>query len=136
MLRNILAVIAGIVVGSVVNMSLIQIGPMVITLPEGADVSDMQALAASMHLFEPKHFVFPFLAHAAGTFVGALVAALIAVSHQMKIALAIGVFFLIGGVAAVMMLGGPMWFNALDLLVAYIPMAWLGGKIGMTLKRS
>jgi hypothetical protein len=53
MLRNILAVIVGIVVGSVVNMSLVQIGHMVITVPEGADISDMQTLAASMHLFEP-----------------------------------------------------------------------------------
>jgi hypothetical protein len=54
----------------------------------------------------------------------------------MKIALGIGVLFLIGGTAAVMMLPAPMWFSALDLIVAYIPMAWLGGKIGMTLKRS
>jgi hypothetical protein len=129
MLRNVLAVIAGIVVGFVVNMSLIQIGNVAVTLPEGADVSDMQALAASMHLFEPKHFIFPFLAHAAGTFVGALAAALIAVSHQLKIALGIGVLFLIGGTYMVMMLPAPMWFNALDLIVAYIPMAWLGGTI-------
>jgi hypothetical protein len=136
MLRNILAVIVGIVVGSVVNMSLVQIGHMVITVPEGADISDMQTLAASMHLFEPKHFIFPFLAHAIGTLAGALIAALIAVSYQMKIALGIGVLFLIGGTAAVMMLPAPMWFSALDLIVAYIPMAWLGGKIGMTLKRS
>ena len=27
----------------------------------------------------------------------------------------------------VSMLGGPMWFNITDLLLAYIPMGYLGG---------
>ncbi len=29
----------------------------------------------------------------------------------------------------VLQLPSPMWFNALDLIVAYIPMAYLGGKL-------
>jgi hypothetical protein len=30
-----------------------------------------------MHLFEPRHFIFPFLAHSLGTFAGAFVATLL-----------------------------------------------------------
>jgi hypothetical protein len=128
-IRNILAVIAGIVVGSTVNMGLVTIGPAVIPTPEGTDVTSMEGLKASMHLFGPQNFIFPFLAHALGTLAGAWLAALIASSHKLKFALAIGVFFLIGGIVNVLMLPSPVWFTILDLVVAYIPMGWLGGKL-------
>jgi hypothetical protein len=47
----------------------------------------------------------------------------------MRFALAIGIFFLIGDIAAVFMLPAPLWYNIVDLLFAYIPMAFLGGKL-------
>ncbi len=127
--RNILAIIAGLVIGSAVNMFFISLNGPVIALPEGADVSTMEGLKESMALFEPKHFIFPFLAHAIGTLVGAYLAGLIAATHKMKIALGIGVAFLIGGIINVINLPAPAWFSALDLIVAYIPMGWLGGKL-------
>lgn len=125
--KNVLAVISGVVVGGLVNMGLINIGPLVVSLPEGADLSTMENLRDSMKLFTPVNFLFPFLAHALGTLSGAFVAAKVAASHQVKFAIGIGVFFLIGGATMVSMLGGPMWFNVSDLLLAYIPMGYLGG---------
>ena len=71
----------------------------------------------------------PFLAHALGTLAGAFVAAKLAVSHQMKYAIGIGVFFLLGGLANIFMLPSPTWFTVLDLGVAYIPMGLLAGKL-------
>ena len=124
--KNVLAVISGIVAGSLVNMGLINIGPLVVSLPDGADISTMENLRDSMYLFTPVNFLFPFLAHALGTLSGAFVTAKVAASHQVKLAIGIGVFFLIGGVTMVSMLGGPMWFNVSDLLLAYIPMGYLG----------
>lgn len=79
-----------------------------------------------MKLFAPANFICPFLAHALGTLAGSFVAAKLAASHRVKSAIGIGVFFLIGGIAAISMLGGPLWFNAADLLLAYIPMGYLG----------
>jgi len=67
------------------------------------------------------------LAHAIGTLVGAYIAARIAATHKFKFALGIGAAFLIGGIINVINLPAPTWFSALDLIVAYIPMAWLGG---------
>ncbi|MES3022686.1 MAG: hypothetical protein V4857_13985 [Pseudomonadota bacterium] len=128
-LRNILAVIAGFGMGSLVNMALIAIGPSIIAPPPGTDTSTMEGLKAAMLLFEPKHFIFPFLAHALGTFVGAAAAARVAASLKLHLALGIGVLFLAGGVAAVMMLPAPAWFDALDLIGAYLPMAWIGWKL-------
>lgn len=129
LLRNIIAVIAGAVVGSVVNMGIISVSGAIIPPPEGADITTMEGLRAAMHLFEPKHFILPFLAHALGTLAGALVAALIAASYKMRLALAVGGLFLLGGIINVFLLPAPLWFVVLDLAVAYIPMGYLGGKI-------
>jgi hypothetical protein len=132
---NTLAVVAGFVVGSAVNMSIIKFGPLLIPPPAGVDVNDIESLKASMHLFEPRHFVTPFLAHALGTLVGAAVAFMIAASYQMQIAYGIGAFFLCGGIAASFMIPAPVWFIALDLVAAYLPMAWLGIQAAGLFKR-
>lgn len=128
-LRNILAVIAGLVVGSIVNMSLIMVSGSVIAPPEGADLTTAEGLIEGMAMMEPKHFVFPFLAHALGTLFGAYLAARMAATRKMAMAAIIGVFFLAGGIANVMMLPSPLWFNVVDLVGAYLPMAFFGGKL-------
>ncbi|MBP8066125.1 MAG: hypothetical protein KAY31_01470 [Flavobacterium sp.] len=136
-LRNVLAVIAGAILGSLVNGFLIEISGKVIPPPDGADVTTLEGLKTSIHLFEPKHFVFPFLAHALGTLTGAFVAAKLAATHKMRIALGIGVLFLLGGIANCFMLPAPVWFMAVDVIVAYIPMGYLGGKLAIgTVKNS
>lgn len=130
-IKNILAIITGIIIGSIVNMGIIMISGSIIPPPNGADVTTTEGLKASMHLFEPKHFIFPFLAHAIGTFVGAFLAALIAASHKMRLALAIGIVFLTGGIMSVFMLPSPTWFTVVDLVGAYIPMAYIAGKLAI-----
>ncbi len=128
-LKNILAVVVGIIAGSAVNMLLVNLNGSVIALPEGADLSDMTKLKESMKLFQPIHFLFPFLGHAFGTLVGAFLTAKIAGTNNFKLAMVIGVWFLIGGITIIYMVGGPLWFQATDVLLAYIPMAWLGAKL-------
>lgn len=127
--RNVLAVLAGFLVGSVVNMGLIMVSGRVIPPPTGADVTTLEGLTASLPLFEPKHFLFPFLAHALGTLVGAAVAARVAATHRVAMAYVVGGCFLAGGIANVLMLPAPAWFDAVDLLFAYLPMAWLGARL-------
>lgn len=128
-LRNTLAAIAGIIVGSIVNMSIILISGSIIPPPNGVDNTTMEGLQKTMHLFEAKHFLFPFLAHAIGTFAGAATTALIAVNHKKKLALVIGAFFLLGGIVSVCSLPSPSWFTVVDLVFAYIPMAYLALKV-------
>ena len=128
--RGILAVIVGVVVGEAVNMALILLGPHVIPPPPGVDMTTAEGLRASIHLLEPRHFIFPFLAHALGTCVGATAAFLIAASHRSIYAYAIGVISLAGGVAATFMFPAPTWFVMPDLVAAYIPMAWIGTRVG------
>ena len=133
-LRNALALLAGLVTGGIVNMALVTLSPLVIPPPAGVDVSNAESLSSAMHLFQPRHFIMPFLAHALGTLAGALAAWLIAASHESHMAYVIGAVFLCGGVAAVFMIPAPTWFVALDLLVAYLPMAWLAIRIGSRLQ--
>ena len=125
-LRNILAVVAGVITGSVVNMLLISVSSLIIPPPEGIDTSTMEGLKAALPLFGPEHFLMPFLAHALGTLVGAFITAWIAVRIKLILSLAIGCFFLAGGIMNVVMLDSPPWFTLTDLLLAYLPIAWLG----------
>lgn len=129
-IRNILAVIAGIILGSIVNMSIIYISGSVIPPPDGVDVTNMEGLREAMHLFEPKHFLMPFLAHALGALVGAFLTAKIAATRKMLLAMVIGVVFLIGGTFNVFLLPSPLWFTITDLVLAYIPMSYIGAKLG------
>jgi hypothetical protein len=127
--KNIIAVIAGFILGSIINMSLITVSGSIIPAPNGADVTTLEGLKATIHLFEPKHFLFPFLAHALGTLGGAFVAAKIAANHKLKFAMSIGFLFLVGGVANILMLPSPLWFTLVDLVGAYLPMAFVGFRL-------
>jgi len=126
--RNILAVLAALVIGSIVNMSIINISGSIIPPPEGSDLTTAEGLAEAMERMEAKHFIMPFLAHALGTLVGAFAVVKLAVSSHMAYAFGVGIFFLLGGIAMANMLPSPLTFDIIDLVGAYIPMAYLGGK--------
>jgi hypothetical protein len=128
-LRNTLAVIAGIVLGSIANMGMLNISGTFIAPPPGIDPTDMKSLHDNIHLFEPKHFLFPFLAHALGTFIGALAAAFFAANRKNLFALVIGGWFMLGGIASIFMLPAPTWFVVTDLALAYLPMAFIAGRL-------
>jgi hypothetical protein len=127
--RNILAVVGGWIIGSIVNMGLIWLGPNIIPNPEGFDSSSAEAFAATAHLLKPINYIFPFLAHALGALAGSFAAYIFAATHKMKFALGVSALFLLGGIAAVMMFNSPLWFTVVDLVGAYIPMGWLGAKL-------
>ena len=131
-MKSIGAIIVGLVAGSGVNLGLITVGATMIPAPTGVDVSDPASIAQSMHLFEARHFVFPFLAHAGGTFIGALCAGFIEANRRRLVTLTVGALFFAGGIAASTMIPAPTAFVVIDLLGAYFPMAlaamWLLNK--------
>ena len=128
-LKNFIAIIVGLLVGGSVNMGLIMISGSIIPPPEGANLTTMEGLVEAMPLMGPEHFIFPFLAHALGTLVGAFITAKLAVKFKWYLAIFIGFMFFIGGTINVMSLPSPLWFNVLDLLGAYFPMAWIGASL-------
>jgi len=134
LLKNTTIFISALLIGAIVNMTLVIVGPMIIPTPTGVDVTNMESIAAGIHLFEAKHFFFPLLAHSIGTLTGAFFAYRFSVSYSEALAWAVGGMFLLGGIANTVMIPAPMWFIVVDLLVAYIPMAWLGLQLGKRFK--
>ena len=122
MLKNLFVIILALIIGSVVNMSLVITGHEIFPLTDGFDPKN------AMH-WELRHFVFPFLAHALGTLSGSFIVAKFCTSYHKIFALSIGAFFLIGGVMMVFIIPAPIWFLLLDLIISYIPMGYLGWKI-------
>jgi len=127
--RTILSIAIGLIIGNILNMCIIMTSGSIIPPPQGADVTTYEGLKATMHLFEPKHYILPFLAHALGTLTGSLTAALIAQKNKMVLSMIIGSIFLIGGIWMVSMVPSPLWFTITDLTLAYIPMAFIAGKL-------
>ena len=121
-LKNILALLGGGLIGMIVNMGLIIAGNQLIPFEDS--INPMNAT-----MWEIKYFIFPFLAHAIGTLSGAFIAAKFSASYHMIFAICIGIFFLLGGITMVFILPAPVWFIVVDLFLAYIPMGWLGWKI-------
>jgi len=133
-LRIVIALIVGVIGGAAVNMGLVILGSAIIPAPAGVDMTDAESIAAGMHLFQSQHFVFPFLAHAAGTLVGAFIAHIIAQSFRNQVAFAVGALSFAGGIAAAIMIPAPVWFVAFDLILAYFPMAFIATRIGFRVR--
>lgn len=127
--RNILAVVLGYIIGNVVNMLVISAGHAIMPPPAGFDGSSMDGVASTIHLLRPLDYIVPFLAHALGPLVGVLCAMFISASSRKPIAIGLGVLFLAGGIAANIMIPAPMWYRVVDVVFAYVPMAFLGWKL-------
>jgi hypothetical protein len=114
-LRILLGLVLGVLAGSALNMGLITIGGVLLPPPEGVDPNDLESIRANIGSYSPLQFVPPFVAHAAGT---------------------LGGVFLLGGIAVVAMIPEtPLWFMAVDLGLAYLPMAVLGHRLVRMLGR-
>ena len=135
-LKNTLAVLLGLVLGGCINMGIIILGPMIIAPPTGVNPGDMESISSNIHLFEAKHFVTPFLAHALGTLLGGVIAYLFAASYKSRMTYVVGFIFLLGGIMAARQLPAPLWFEVSDLVLAYLPMAWLATKLAPKLVKN
>jgi len=117
--RNIGALIIGVIIGSIINIGLIILGGNIFPIPENFD--SMNALNWNI-----KYFLFPFLAHAIGTFSGSFISSIISKKYSKLIAGTVGIYFLSGGIYMVIILPAPVWFISIDLIFSYLPMAFLG----------
>ncbi len=71
MLRNIGAVVLGMIVGMVVNMILISInGYVLFPMPEGMDMYDPEQLSSYIETLPAAGMILPILAHLGQAFVG------------------------------------------------------------------
>ena len=92
-MKSILLSVLGLILGALTNGIIVQIGASMVSAPLGLDISTEAGLAKAMPLMEFKHFVFPFLAHALGSFVGAFFVSKMRVNRTLINAMAIGFAF-------------------------------------------
>ena len=122
LLKNFGILIIGIIIGMLVNMGLIVIGGIIFPIEQNFE--PMNAIS-----WDFKYFIFPLLAHSIGTLSGVFIATKLLKNYQIIISSIIGLFFFSGGIYMVLILPAPNWFICLDLIVCYMPMAFLGWKI-------
>lgn len=134
-IKNVLGFVLGAFGAVMLNGLIIRIGGSIIPPPPGTNLSTPEGIKAAMPLLEARHFLFPFIAHALGSLAGAFIGSMLSASYRLIIALVIGGLHMVGGVMMVMMVPAPMWFNILDLGMAYLPMAWLGWKIAESIRK-
>ena len=128
MLRNVLAVLGGFVVGSALNMALIQLNMHVFfPMPDGMDMSDPEQFNTFLATLPTAAFLVVLVAHMGQSFVGGWLAARLGKSRPMLLAMIIGGLSLVGGIMAMRMIDGPDWMVV--ELPLYLVVAWLAGRL-------
>jgi hypothetical protein len=127
--KNIAIVIGGLVIGNIAIMAVMYLGNFIIDWPLGVDPKNIESIKNNLHLFQPHHFIFPFLSHAIGALGASYFVAKLVSNNQFRLSMTIGCIFLAAGIMNIFMLKHPLWFIFLDLTLAYIPMAYLGYKL-------
>ena len=128
MVRNVLAVIAGLIVGMVFNMAIIQLNTQVLyPMPDGLDTNDPDQFNGYLAGLPTLAFVVVVIAHLSQAFFGGWVAARVGKTKPMLLALIVGVLSLIGGIFALTMFEGPNWM--IVELPLYLVVAGLAGRM-------
>lgn len=132
MLRSALAVVAGLVAGSIANMALITLNTSVLfPMPQGVSPDDPAAFSAYLASLPVAAFVLVLLAHSAQAGVGGAVAARIAAARPQLLALVVGGLTALGSVIMLTTVDGPAWMALdplLNLACAYGAARWVVGR--------
>ncbi len=122
MLRNVVAVLLGVFLGSALNMAIILTNMEIFPGPEGLNFNDAEAMSAYIGSLPQTAFILPMVAHLSQSLVGGWIAARFGESRPMLLAMIVGVLTLIGGILNFMQLPAPLWMYVeipLYLVVAY-----------------
>jgi hypothetical protein len=127
MLRNILSIVAGVLVGIIV-LFCVELTGHLISPPPAINFNDIEAMKAYTANAPSIVFIMLIAAYMAGSFVGGLVAGTIAKQKKLDNALSVGGILLGLGTYNLFSLPHPMWVVVSGIIV-FIPFAWIGGKL-------
>lgn len=134
MLRTVGAIVAGLVVGMVVNLAIIQLNTLFFPLPDGVDLADTEQMREFVQRQPAAAWILVFVAHIGQAFVGGWVAARLSASRLMRQAMIVGLLSLAAGIANAMMLSAPAWTWV--EMPFYPAAAWLAGRIAIAHRRA
>lgn len=129
--RNIIAVLAGILLFMVGITGLHVLSSLLIEMPpfpEG-EAATPEAWKAFMEGLSLVQMLSALVSHIGGTFFGAWIAALISRDGKLIVPLVVALFSMVGGVINVFMIPGqPLWFIVADISL-YLPAGLLAGRL-------
>jgi hypothetical protein len=135
MMRNVIAVVVGLVAGMAVNMAIVMLNTKVLfPMPEGLDWTDEAGVAVYIGTLPWTAFVVVLTAHLGQSFVGGLVAAHISKDKPMMVALIVGAATLAGGLVNLNSIPHPSWMWIEVPL--YMVTAWAAGNLVITSRTS
>ena len=128
MARNIISVMAGVILGLMIIMGVESAGHSLFPLPQDVEFNDPQMLKQVMHLIPIQALLAVLAAWALGSFGGGWLAARLAPEKPTAHALFVGCVLMLAGIANLFMIPHPLWFTVIGVLL-FIPAAWLGSKL-------
>ena len=129
MLRTLFAVIAGFFAAEIVITVIEAASAMwLFPPPTGFDFRDKDAVDAFVASMPPAAFATVLSGWLLGSFIGAFVAARIALVHRLPAALLIGLVVVIGTIVNATDISHPAWVVALGVLLP-LPLAWLAATL-------
>lgn len=127
MLKLVLAVVIGLLVGMAVNIGLIMLNNVFFPLPEGVAMSDPAQMRAAVADMPSESWIGVIAAHLGQSFFGGWVAAWVGKKHPIMLAMIVGVISLAGGVWNAISLSTPAWTWV--EMPLYLLVAWLAGHL-------
>lgn len=117
MLRRILAVVGGLIAGSVCIGAVEWLGHYFYPLPEGMKPNDMDAFKEYVTTAPFMALFFVIIAYAVGALVSGFISTKIAKDGKNRYALICGIFFLLATIYNMAILPTPVWFWILGIVV-------------------
>ena len=129
MRKRILSLAVGLLAGFAVTGLVEGLSSLLYPLPPGFDMHDMEAFRHHVAGLPVGAFLIVLAAHALGAFAGGLACARVAPAPWRAGPVIIGALLMAAGIVNLLTIPHPAWFAAADL-VAYLPMAIFGGRLG------
>jgi hypothetical protein len=127
-IRNVIAVVAGIIIAFGLIMLIEKIGHMIYPPPADLDWSDPAVIRPYIATLPILALLFPLFAWMAGTFFGSLAACFIGRARPLAFPGIVGGLVLAGTVANFIIIPHPLWFSILSV-IGIASSAWLAMQL-------
>lgn len=127
MIRNISAVVIGLLAGMAVNLALFTLALQFWPMPEGVTFEDAEGFAAYIKSLPVIAMLVVMLAHLGQAFVGGWIAAIISRNSSLMVAMIVGTLSMMAGIYNMLVLPLPTWMWI--EIPLYLVAAWAAAQL-------
>ncbi len=132
MLRNVLSVIAGLVVSFIIIILGEGITHHIFPLPATVNINDPETVKTYISTAPASFHLTILFIYAIASLVGSFVSSIITIDKKMSKAMTVGGILMGLGIFNLVTLSHPLWAIIMGL-IAFLPFAFAGGLVGITL---